>query len=122
PGTAIGATYTHNFNEWLKFRGFLGFYKGFLWNFEDTEFIVTNSERGATRLWFSVYSRISNRMSMRIKYTRDYQKAITFSQARDANNEPIEPGNSSYIDGRYYGASLIQPSQEYYYMEFNFHF
>lgn len=122
PGSAVGASYTHNFNEWLKVRGFLGWYKGFLWNFEDTEFIATNSERGATRMWFSIYSRINNRMSMRVKYTRDYQKAITYAQARDANNEPIQPGNSSYVDGRYYGASLIQPTQEYYYLEFNYHF
>ncbi len=122
PGSALGASYTHNFNEWLKFRGFLGFYKGFFWNFEDTEFFVMNSERGATRMWFSVYSRVSSRVSLRLKYTRDYQKAITFAQARDSNNNVIEPGNSSFQPGRFYQGSLIQPTQEFYYLEFNLHF
>lgn len=122
PGSALGATYTHNFNEWLKIRGFLGFYRGFFWNFEDTQFFAIESERGAMRYWFSVYSRISNRMSMRLKYTRDQQYPITFSQARDSNNQLIGPGSSNYEAGKYYQGSLIQPSQEYYYMEFNFHF
>ncbi len=122
PGNALGATYTHNFNEWLKFRGQLLLYKGFFWNFEDTEFTVMDSERGATRFWFSVYSRVSNRLSLRVKYTRDFQKALTFVQARDSNNEVIEPGNSLYRPGFNYAADRVQPTQEFYYLEFNLHF
>lgn len=122
PGEALGASYTHNFNEWLKVRGFLGYYKGFFWNFEDTQFFVVNSDRGAMRYWLSIYSRISSRVSLRLKYTRDRQFPVTFLQARDTDNQPIEPGNPSFQPGKYYRTDLVQPIQEFYYMEFNVHF
>ena len=118
PGSALGAAYTHNFNEWLKVSGFLGYYNGFFWNFEETQFFVTESQRGATRFWFSVYSRISNQLSMRIKYTRDHQYPLTFVEARDSQNTPIGPTN----EGRQYSGNLVQPNDEFYYMEFNWHF
>lgn len=117
PSEAIGGFFTHNFNQWLKVRGFLGYYKGFFWNFEDTQFQVMNSLRGAMRYWISIYSRISPRISMRFKYTRDYHSAINYMAARDANNEPIV-----MRDGRYYQADRFQPTQAFYYLEFNLHF
>lgn len=121
-GDLIGGYYTHNFNEWLKVRGFLGFYKGFYWTFEDTQFFVVNSDRGATRYWLSVYSRISNRMSLRFKYTHDHQQPINFIQTRDTGNQVVEPGNSLYVPGQIYQGNLQQNNQEFYYMELNYHF
>ncbi|GAB4374966.1 MAG: hypothetical protein Kow0042_19990 [Calditrichia bacterium] len=117
PAEALGGFFTHNFNEWLKLKGFLGYYKGFFWNFEDTQFQVMDSKRGAMRFWISLYSRISNQISMRIKYTRDYQVAINYFQTRESTNVPI-----SIKDGRYYQADYVQPTQDFYYLEFNFHF
>lgn len=117
PAEALAGFFTHNFNEWLKIKGFLGYYKGFFWNFEDTQFAVFDSQRGAMRFWLSLYSRISAQLSMRIKYTRDYNKAIDFVQARTSSNEPIPPDN-----GHYYEARLVQPTQDFYYIEFNVHF
>ena len=117
PGDALGGFFTHNFNDWLKVKGFLGYYKGFFWNFEDTQFAVMDSQRGAMRFWISLYSRISNQLSIRMKYTRDYNVEVDFTQARSSSNEPIPPTNGHYYQGR-----LVQPTQDIYYLEFNLHF
>ncbi|MFZ0390539.1 MAG: helix-hairpin-helix domain-containing protein [Calditrichia bacterium] len=116
PAEALGGFFTHNFSEMLKVKGFLGYYKGFFWNFEDTQFQVMNSFRGAMRFWVSLYSRLTNQISMRFKYTRDFQHRLNFVEARESNNVPI--ANT----GRYYEARLLQPVQEFYYLEFNLHF
>jgi len=117
PGEALGGFFTHNFNRWLKVKGFMGYYKGFFWNFEDTQFQVMNSQRGAMRFWFTVYSRINSQMNVRIKFTRDYQFPITNFQARTTQNVPISPGG-----GKYYQGDLIQPTLDFFYVEFNYHF
>ncbi len=122
PGEAIGGFYTHNFNRWLKIRGFAGYYNGFFWNFEDTQFFVMESTRGAMRYWVSLYSRISNRITMRLKYTRDRQFRITSLQARGSDNQPIGPGHPNFQPGKYYRADLVQPDQEFYYLELNVNF
>ena len=117
PGNALGGFFTHNFNDWLKVKGFLGYYKGFFWNFEDTQFAVMDSQRGSMRFWVSLYSRISNQLSIRMKYTRDYNVEVDFTQARSSSNEPLPPSNGHYYEGR-----LVQPTQDIYYLEFNLHF
>lgn len=117
PGEALGGYFTHNFNRWLKVKGFMGYYQGFLWNFEDTQFMVMDSFRGAMRFWFSVYSRISSQINIRLKYTRDYQFPITDFHARTTGNVPIESNS-----GRYYQGTLIQPVQDFFYVELNYHF
>ena len=122
PGEVLGGFYTHNFNEWLKIKGFLGYYQGFYWTFEDTQFLVLDSQRGAMRFWVSLYSRISNNISMRIKYTRDYQYPVTNVYTRDTSNEQIDPGNPDFQIGDYYRGSLIQKTQDFYYLELNYHF
>ncbi len=106
----------------MKLKGFLGYYKGFYWTFEDTQFLVLDSQRGAMRFWVSLYSRISNNISMRLKYTRDYQYPVTFTHTRDTSNEPIVQGNDSFQEGQYYQGQLIQPTQDFYYLELNYHF
>lgn len=118
----LGAFYTHNFNEWLKLRGFVGYYKGFFWTFEDTQFIVTDSERGSMRYWISLYSRVSSQLSMRLKYTRDSGYPITNFGTRNTDNGQIEPGANSYVPGQLYEADYIQASDGYYYLELNYHF
>lgn len=117
PAEALGGFFTHNFNKFLKIRGFLGYYKGFFWNFEDTQFQVMDSKLGAMRFWLSLYSRISSQITLRMKYTRDYQTPQNFVQARESTNIPI-----TQKDGRYYTAYWVQPNQDFYYFELNFHF
>ncbi|GAB4342311.1 MAG: hypothetical protein Kow0037_29570 [Calditrichia bacterium] len=117
PAEALGGFFTHNFNRWLKLKGFMGYYKGFLWNFEDTQFQVMNSLRGSFRYWISLYSRISNQLSMRIKYTRDYSKAINYWQTRESDNTVKTTPAGLMFETDYY-----QPRQDFYYIEFNYHF
>ncbi len=117
PGEALGGFFTHNFNQWLKLRGFLGFYRGFFWNFEDTQFIVMNSTRGSLRYWISAYSRVSPKISLRLKFTRDYPFPLTNVHARDTNNEEIPPSGGKYFQGNW-----IQSPQTIYYLEMNYHF
>ncbi len=122
PGEALGGFYTHNFNEWLKLKGFMGYYTGFFWTFEDTQFFVVTSDRGAMRYWVSLYSRVSNHLTMRLKFTRDRQFPITYFQSRDTNNEPIEPGNPNFRQGKYYRGDYIQQTQNFFYLELNYNF
>ncbi|MBN2365551.1 MAG: hypothetical protein EH225_06120 [Calditrichaeota bacterium] len=117
PAEALGGFFTHNFNDWMKLSGFLGYYKGFFWNFEDTQFMVMDSNRGAMRYWISLYSRISPQISIRMKYTRDYNQPIHYIQTRTTENVPRTAEN-----GFYYQGDLYQPSAAFYYLEFNLHF
>lgn len=112
-GEAITGGFTHNFNQYLKLSGMLGFYKGFLWNFEDTQFVVLDSKRGAIRSWWSLYARLNNNFSMRMKYTMDHHKAvnnIAFDDVRDSQ------------PGRQYHADFLRNNSSYYYMELNYNF
>ncbi|MCB0274738.1 MAG: helix-hairpin-helix domain-containing protein, partial [Calditrichaeota bacterium] len=106
PSQVIGGSFTHNFNEWLKLRGSILYLNGFFWNFEDTQFFVVDSPSGAIRYWLSLYSRISPKVSMRLKYTRNMDRGINNVQTRDNENVPIIAR-----DGRYYMSNLVQPLQ-----------
>ncbi len=117
PAEALGGFFTHNFNEWLKLSGYVGYYTGFFWSFEDTQFMVMNSYRGAMRFWISFYTRVSQQISVRLKYTRDYQYPVNYMQTRSSDNVPQPPKSGRYYQGRWY-----QPVQDFYYLEFNFHF
>jgi len=85
---ALGFTLEHHFSDRLELRAFWGMYQGFLWTFEDTDFIVLDGE--ATRAWFSVASRLSERLSVRFKYTFEDGFPIANVQARDNNEWPAE--------------------------------
>lgn len=70
-GEAFTAGYTHNFNTQLKMSGSVIYYKGFFWNFEDTQFAVMDSRRGALRWWLALYARLNSNLGVRFKYTAD---------------------------------------------------
>jgi len=115
-GEFVGGNYTHNFNEWLKITGGMLYYRGFYWTFEDTQFLVLDSDRGAMRYWMSFYSRINSQLSMRLKYSRDRQAVGTFVQTRETNNDPVvEPGVATAAD-------YIQGKQDVFYLELNYNF
>jgi hypothetical protein len=110
---ALGLGFTHNFNQNFKMSAFVAHYKGFFWNWEDTQFIVLNSQRGALRTWWSLFARLNHNFSIRLKYTFDYQKPMTnieFNDVRDA-----EPG-------RAYGADLVRKSNNFFYVECDYNF
>jgi DNA uptake protein ComE-like DNA-binding protein len=99
---ALGMSMTHNFNDYLKLRGFFGIYDGFFWNFEDSEFTVLDGH--AYRYWFSVSDRVSNRLAVRFKYTVEYEFPSTYIDARyfnepsgaDPEGSNVRNSNHSY--------------------------
>ncbi|MGC9364851.1 MAG: helix-hairpin-helix domain-containing protein [Fidelibacterota bacterium] len=77
PSDALGLTLTHNVNERIKLMGSLMTYKGFLWNFEDTDFRIFNSDTRALHGWISAFSRLSRDFSIRLKYSFDLHDPMT---------------------------------------------
>lgn len=71
PSRGIRAGFTHNFNDRFKIIASAMIYNGFIWNFEDTDFRVTDSPLDAFRGWITLYTRITDNMSLRFKYTLD---------------------------------------------------
>ena len=74
---AIGFKVTHNFNQRMKAMGQVIFYNGFIWNFEDTDFRVFDSNSDAVRYWLSLFSRINDRWAVRLKWTVDSSVPVT---------------------------------------------
>ncbi|MDD3966790.1 MAG: hypothetical protein PHP63_07055 [Candidatus Marinimicrobia bacterium] len=71
PSRGIRAGFTHNFNDRFKIIASAMIYNGFIWNFEDTDFRVTDSPLDAFRGWITLYTRVTDNMSLRFKYTVD---------------------------------------------------
>ena len=61
----------------MKAMGQVIFYNGFIWNFEDTDFRVFDSNTDAVRYWLSLFSRISDRWAIRLKWTVDSSIPVT---------------------------------------------
>lgn len=76
PSRGIGATFTHNFNDRLKVMGMIMTYEGFVWNFEDTDFRVYNTLTQAFHGYISVFSRINDNFSVRLKYSFNSQLPV----------------------------------------------
>jgi hypothetical protein len=87
PGQAFQAKYTHNFTPGLSATVSSEIYDGFLYNFEDNEFVAIDGT--GVRNWFLVRSRLSERLSWRLKYTVDNQRPVTFLQIRNFEN-PVD--------------------------------
>lgn len=86
PQEAVGLELTHNFSHSLKLKTAWLMYDGFLWNFEDTEFVVVDGK--STRWWVSLTNRFSSALTARLKITGDSPVTKTFVQARDGNSYP----------------------------------
>ncbi|MBU0508630.1 hypothetical protein KKH27_07335 [bacterium] len=91
PSEAMGVELTHYFSPRLKVRGAWLVYDGFLWNFEDSEFVVLDDK--AARWWFSISNRLSDALSVRFKLTGESSHPKTWIQPRNSNEYPeIQPG------------------------------
>ena len=88
PGQAFQAKYVHNFTPGLAVTVSSEIYDGFLYNFEDNEFVALDGT--GFRNWFLVRSRLSNQLSWRLKYTVDNQAVVSNLQLRDFEN-PVDP-------------------------------
>ena len=89
PSQAIQAMLVHNVNDRLQFTLSSEIYDGFLWNFEDNEFIVVDGE--GIRSWFLIQSRLDDHFLVRFKMTNDRQRTRDNLEIRDfANSVPNE--------------------------------
>lgn len=79
-GHFLEARYEHNVTPWLRLTFASSVYEGFLWNFEGNEFVLLDGE--GWRNWFKVDSRISERMLVQLKVTRDHEMPRTYVDAR----------------------------------------
>lgn len=77
PSQAIAVQVTHNFNERFKIMGQMMVYEGFIWNFEDTDFRVYNTDSESFHGWVALFSRLSSNLSVRFKYSFDRHAVMT---------------------------------------------
>jgi DNA uptake protein ComE-like DNA-binding protein len=112
-GEALVGDFTHNFNTNLKLCGMLAYYKGFFWNFEDTQFMVLESTRGSLRYWISVYTRLNHYLSVRLKYTADLGNSINNISFNDVRDED---------SSKYYATNWNRKRSDFYYLEINYSF
>jgi DNA uptake protein ComE-like DNA-binding protein len=80
PGRALQARLQHNFGSFLSMIFSTQIYDGFLWNYEDNEFVVVDGE--GFRNWIMVRSRLSENLSWRFKWTTDFQRPRTYIDIR----------------------------------------
>ena len=88
---AVGFKITHNFNKRIKLMSQVMLYNGFIWNFEDTDFRVFDSNSDAIRFWVSLFSRINDRWAVRLKWTTDSASPVTnyaFEPKDETNQYP----------------------------------
>ena len=88
---AVGFKITHNFNKRIKLMSQVMLYNGFIWNFEDTDFRVFDSNSDAIRFWVSLFSRINDRWAVRLKWTTDNASPVTnyaFEPQDETNQYP----------------------------------
>jgi len=84
PGHALQAALTHNFNTNLTVIFSAEIYNGFLYNYEDNEFVVVDGT--GFRNWFLLGSKLSNDLSWRFKWTNDHSLAHTYVDIRSYGN------------------------------------
>ncbi|HTK31276.1 MAG TPA: helix-hairpin-helix domain-containing protein [Candidatus Saccharimonadaceae bacterium] len=80
PAHALQAQMTHQFNNDLAVVASTELYDGFLYNYEDNEFVVVDGK--GFRNWVMVRSRLSPALSWRLKWTHDHPLARTFVDIR----------------------------------------
>jgi len=81
PGNALQGVLTHNFNDFLTLVLSAEVYDGFLYNYEDNEFIVIDGN--GFRNWVMLRSRLSENLTWRFKWTYDYQQPRTYVDIRN---------------------------------------
>jgi len=97
PGHALQALFTHEVNSFLAFALSSEVYDGFLYNYEDNEFIVVDGT--GLRNWFMLRSRVSDRMAWRFKWTIDHQIARTYVDIRNFGSLVAPTPDAVYAPG-----------------------
>jgi hypothetical protein len=84
PGRALQGQLTHHLGPHLVVTFSSEIYDGFLYNYEDNEFVVVDGE--GVRHWVMVRSRLSDRLSWRLKWTADHTRPRTYVDIRSFGN------------------------------------
>ncbi len=77
PDETIGFSITHNFDKFMKISGGSLLIKGFLWNFEDTDFRIFNSESGALHHWIAFTNHPTPTLSVKFKFSYTHDQPFT---------------------------------------------
>ncbi len=86
PSNAWGAWWTHHFeNRRIKLDGAFFVYDGFLWFFEKSTFRVVDG--AGFRSWLEVTDRLSDDLTVRVRWVRDNPWRNTAVDAREFNDE-----------------------------------
>lgn len=95
PAWAFGGWWTHHTaNERLQFDGAMFVYDGFLWFFEKNTFRVSDGQ--GFRSFIEVADRVSDGLTLRMRWVRENQLRNTAVDVRQFNDEvgdPIDAGN-----------------------------
>lgn len=94
PSHAFQVLYEHNLTDGIKLMASSQLYNGFLWNFEGNEFVMVDGK--GFRNWLKVISRVSPRMLMQVKVTRDHNMPSTYIDARQFGDEYGDSPESTY--------------------------
>ena len=106
---AIGFKVTHNFNDRMKIMSQVMLYNGFIWNFEDTDFRVFDSNSDAIRYWVSLFSRLNDRWAVRLKWTIDSSSPVTnyaFEPSDPTGQYPDQRVNWKTVKGENYSNDI----------------
>jgi hypothetical protein len=106
---AIGFKVTHNFNDRIKIMSQVMLYNGFIWNFEDTDFRVFDSNSDALRYWVSLFSRLNDRWAVRLKWTIDSSAPVTnyaFEPRDPTGQYPDQRVNWKTVSGENYSNDI----------------
>jgi len=95
PTSAFEVRYEHNLSPWLKLTGAAAVYDGFFWNFEGSEFVLLDAT--GWRQWVKVESRISDRMLVQLKVTRDHREPRDNIDVRRYGEEYGQDYDATYV-------------------------
>jgi hypothetical protein len=106
PAQAVQGVLTHNFSPYLTMMLSAEIYDGFLYNFEDNEFVVVDGS--GYRNWVLLRSRLSDRLSWRLKWTWDHQSPRSFVDIRNFGDPAFDrpDGDNVKVDTSAYRFQL----------------
>jgi hypothetical protein len=111
PASAWGAAITHNFkNERIKLDGAFVVYDGFLWFFEKSTFRIADGR--AFRAWFEITDRLSDDLTVRLRYVRENGLRNTAVDIRQFNEEV----------GQEIDADNVKPTRDYFRLQMDYAF
>ncbi|MFO7652355.1 MAG: helix-hairpin-helix domain-containing protein, partial [Candidatus Krumholzibacteriia bacterium] len=85
PSKVLEVRYEHNLTPWITLSAASTMYDGFFWNFEGNEFVLLDGV--GYRNWFKFESRVSERLLLQLKVTRDHNLPRTYVDIRSFGEE-----------------------------------